>query len=321
MSKIIEGLLGTVYKMSKEEIAEALKKSDGTEGIDEEKALQLIIDKDKERIAKIKADGPKWDDAIKKATKEVWSNVEKSLKKTFDVESDLQGDELIAFVSETVKEKLKAEPGKGKKVEDITEDDIKKHPVFIAAEKSYKKALAEKEAEKTNALKEMEAGFTQKENFSKVKDAALLKFKKLQNIILPADAEKANKMIQRLLIDELSPYEYQVDANGKFLLLHKEGDKKGKRVEDAHGNALEFDDMIELIAKSNFEFKVADDRNAPANGGDNGKNGGTGGKEKKYTGKAPADKQAYLGLLTDDALTSDQKLEIKQEYGEQFSKN
>ena len=72
MQNIILGVLGTLYKMSETEIAELLKKSDGTEGYDEEKALQLIIDKDKQRIAAIKADIPnKFDEAFKKATKQV----------------------------------------------------------------------------------------------------------------------------------------------------------------------------------------------------------------------------------------------------------
>ena len=48
--KLILGVLGTLFKMPEVEVAELLKKSDGSEEFDEEKALQLIIDKDKTRI-------------------------------------------------------------------------------------------------------------------------------------------------------------------------------------------------------------------------------------------------------------------------------
>ena len=323
MQKIIEELLGKLFKMSSEEIAEILKKSDGTEGIDEEKVLKIILDKDKDRIAKIKGEGPKWDDAMKKATREVWSKVEKELKEKFDIESDLQGDELIDFVANDSKEKLgkAAEAGEGKKPAEMTEDEIKKTPVYIKAEKAFKKSLEEKDADKDKSLKELQDSFTQKENFSKVRNAALSKFRKIENVILPSDAEKAQKMIDRLLLDQLAPYDYQIDDNGKFLILYKDGDKKGKRVEDAHGNAMEFDDLIEGITKSNFELKVSTDRKSPGNGKDkNNDAGGDETKKKKYTGKAPGSKQDYLALLTSNDLSSEQKLEVKSTYGEEFSK-
>lgn len=316
MEEIIKGLLGTIYKIPETEIAELLKKSDGTEGVDEKKVMNFFIDKDKARIATIKAEIPgKFDEAFKKATKEVWGKVEKSVKEHFEIDSDLQGDELIEHISEAVKEKFKADPGKDKT---LTDDDIKKLPVYTNAEKAWKKQLADKETEKVNALKELQDKFTQKETFTKVRDAALIKFKKLGDVILPQDPEKAEKMIQRLLIDELTGFTYQSDDKGNFLLL----DKEGKRVEDEHGHALEFDSLIEKIAKSNFDFKVAQKREAPGNGGkgDDGKGGdGGGGDKKKFTGKAPADKKEYLGLLTSDDLSSEQKLEVKTQFGEQFN--
>lgn len=317
MLKVITGVLGTLLKMPETEVAELLKKPDGSEGIDEDKLLQIILDKDKNRIAAIKAEAakvdgsPKWADALKKATKEVWTAVENKIKEQFSIESDLQGEELIDHVSETVKEQAKA--AGGKKGEAPTEDDIKKHPVFLRAEKDWKKQLTDKEVEKVNALKEVEDKFTQKETFTRVKEAALAKFKKVGEVILPADADKAERMIQRLLIDELSGYTYEVDEKGKFNVLNKDG----KRIEDEHGYAMDFDAVVEKIAKSNFDFKVASDRGAPGNGKpkpDEGKPG-----EKKFTGKAPANKAEYLDLLTNDSLSSEQKLEVKGEYGQQFN--
>lgn len=314
MNKLILAVLGTLYKMPESEVAELLKKSDGTDGFDEEKALKLILDKDKDRVAALKAEGnTKWDDAIKKATKEVWGKVEKDLKTKFDIESDLQGEELLTHVAETLPEKFK---GKGKKADELTEDDIKKHPAYIKAEKAFKQQLVDKDTEHQTAIKAKDTEYNRKTTFAEVSERALTKFKKIGEAILPADAEKAQKMIQRLLIDELGGYSYQVDEKGNFIVLNKDG----KRAEDDHGHAVELDSLIDKIAKNNFEFKAAQNRQSPANGGGQQQQQPGGGQAaKKYTGKAPANQQEYLGLLTGTDLSTEEKLDVKAQYGEQFS--
>ena len=309
MEKLIKGLLGTVYKMPETEVAELLK-TEADEPIDEEKILKIILEKDQARISKIKTDSSanpaKWNEAVGKATKDVWSKVEKSLKDEFDVDSELKGEELLSFISESAKEKMKASGQPGT----ITDDDVKKHPVYVKAENDFKKKIVEKDNEMKTAVEAAEAAQSRKEFIAKMRKAALIKFKDLSDVILPTDAQKAEKQIQKLLIDELDAYEFQDDGNDSFLPLYKEGDKKGNRVEDGHANAIGFDALIEKIAKSNFEFKVATDRDSPGNGKpkeDEGKNAG----KKLFTGKAPANKQEYIGLLTDTSLTTEQKLEIK----------
>jgi hypothetical protein len=309
--KLILGVLSTLFKMPELVVAEALQKSDGSEEFDEDKALKLIIDKDKDRIATIKAEGStKWDDAYKSAEKKVRSKFEKQLKDRFDIEdTDLQGDELLDKVAETLEEKSKST---GKKPAEMTEDDIKKHPVFIKAEKDWKKALTDKETEKENALKKAEEGFTQKEVLSRAKKAAMLRFKAIGEAVLPSDVTRADNQVKKLLLDELEGFTFQ-EADGKFIVL----DKDGKRVEDEHGHAQDFDALVDRIAKSNFDFKVAPERRSPANGGDPDKNKQPG-EEKKYTGKAPSDKKEYLQLLTDENLSAEQKIEITGEYGDKF---
>lgn len=309
MNKLLE-VLGALFKTPNlEELAESLKKSDGT--FDEDKAFELIKSEHAKQVATNKElQKTKFDDGYKKAQKEVLTPFEKKAKELFEVESDLQGEDLLSHIATTVKESSKGKKG------ELTDDDVKKHPVYLKAEKDFKKQLSDKETEKETALKTFKDEFTQKELFAKAKEAALVKFKKVGEAILPADAEKANKMIQRLLVDELAGFKYQVDADGKFVVLNADG----TRAEDEHGHAIDFDSHVEKIAKSNFEFKAAKDRGAPGNGGSGGQGGGGNGGANKYTGKAPGSKEEYLGLLTGD-LPSEQKMEIKQQYGEQFSKN
>jgi hypothetical protein len=305
MEKVIKGLLGTVYKMSETEIAEVLKTSEN--GIDEDKILTFILDKDKTRIASLNAkDSPKWKEAVGLATKEVWGKVEKALKDQFGVDSDLKGEELITLISEKAKE------GTGGAAGDITDEAVKKHPLYIAAEKQYKKDLAAKEKEKADALAEKETEFTQQQLFAKAKESAIAQFKTLGEAILPADAAKAQLLIDRLLVDELKGYKYQADDKGDLIVL----DKEGNRVEDEHGHAVNFKDLVEKVARNNFEFKASQERRSPAND----KRPGQGNSDaKKYTGKAPTTKEEYLGILTGD-FTTEQKLEVKREFGEKFAK-
>ncbi len=206
--------------------------------------------------------------------------------------------------------------GKGKKADELTEDDIKKHPAYIKAEKAFKQQLVDKDTEHQTAIKAKDTEYNRKTTFAEVSERALTKFKKIGEAILPADAEKAQKMIQRLLIDELGGYSYQVDEKGNFIVLNKDG----KRAEDDHGHAVELDSLIDKIAKNNFEFKAAQNRQSPANGGGQQQQQPGGGQAaKKYTGKAPANQQEYLGLLTGTDLSTEEKLDVKAQYGEQFS--
>jgi len=313
--KLITAVLGTLFKMPDVEVAELLK-TDDPEKFDEEKAIKLIIDKDKERIEAIKTESKnKFNDGYKKAQGEVLSTFEKKLKEKYGIEDELQGEELIDAILEAKTTDLRKKAGNNQ----LTEEEIKKLPSYLKLEKDLKKAVEDARAEGESKLKALQHEYSQKETFSKVRDAALAKFKAVGDVILPADAEKAQKMIQRLLIDELIDYDFQIDDRGKFLVLHKDGDKKGNRVEDDHGHALEFDDLISRIAKSNFDFKVADDRSNPGNGGKPKQQDPPGNTAKKYSGKAPANAKEYAEILLDASLDLETKSDFKAQYGKQFS--
>lgn len=305
MHNILSGVLGTLYKMPAEEIADVLQTSeDGS--VDEAAVLQLILEKDKDRTALLKAEAsPKWDDAYKAAEKKVWGKVEKTLKDTLHIDAALKGDELVQHIA-TMQQQAEAAPRV------ITEDEVRQHAAYTQAETQWQQALADKEAEMQQALKQQQQAFTQKELFTQAKDAALLKFKTMGDAILPADAEKAQRLIDKLLVDELKAYQYQADDKGALQVL----DANGNHVQNEAGHAIGFDALVQQIVRSNFEFKASQERRSPGNSNSSAASNGN----AKYMGRPPATKEEYLGILTSGAYTTEQKLEVKKAWGEQFSK-
>jgi hypothetical protein len=138
-------------------------------------------------------------------------------------------------------------------------------------------------------------------------------FATLGTPVLPEDATIAQKHKQKLLFDELRGFKFQ--KNGDDVIVLKQD---GTRVEDKAGNAKSLKDIVAEIAKGNFVFKASEDRKSAGNGGDSGSNGSNGGT-KKFTGSAPKTAQEYVGLLTSNELSIEQKSEIKEVYGPGFA--
>ena len=94
------------------------------------------------------------------------SDFEKQLKETFETESEKTGLDLITEI-------LTAKTSEAGKKGQLTDDDVKKHPVYQAAEKAFKKQLTEKETEYETKLTEVESAAKKAQTFSSVKDNAL----------------------------------------------------------------------------------------------------------------------------------------------------
>lgn len=239
------------------------------------------------------------DNGYKKATKEVKFAFEKDLKEKFSIESDKKGLELV---EELVASKT---AGKGGETE-ISEDAVKKHPVYLQLETKAKTEKTELEKAHTAKLKELETAQAKKETLKTVSERAIAEFEKL-NPILSENPEKAAKQ-KALIIKELEKGNYQVDEKGILIL-----DEAGKRKEDAHGNALNFADHIKTVADDlGFDFKAAEDRSSSGGGQNNG-NSGDQNKDKKFTGKLPTNVNEYNELIFSD-LPFDQKQEVQQHW-------
>lgn len=253
--KLLRALLVKGYKKTKTEIDKLLSE----ETTDEDGETQVIED-DAARIGKLTTPkkGETFQDGYAKAKKEVLTDFEKTLREVYEVDSDATGNDLIEAIIAA-----KAKPG----AKEITEDDIKKHPVYQNAEKAHKLALKQVTTEWETKLNEREAQYKKGETFNTVSSKALAKLAAL-NPVLPANAKVAANL-QRAFLDGLKEFDYEVQDNGNRIVLLKDG----KVVDDGHGHSLDFDKYVEDHAAGFYEFKV---NNGGSNGG-NGKNEGSGG--------------------------------------------
>jgi hypothetical protein len=279
--QILTGLLGTAYGMSTDEIAELLDKSD-EEQIDEKEVLSTLKEKDKTRISGLKKTS--FDDGYKKAESKEKSTLEKKLKEKFSVESDKVGDELIDEVFEAAQKTPGNEGGEPAK---ITDDAVKKHPVFLSMESNLQKQLKEQKTTFEKQLTDKEAEYSQKQVFDSISKKAIALFESW-NPILSADANKAANQ-RTFLIEKLKGIDYEMVEDQIIL------NKDGKLLEDGHGNKITFEKYVRDTAEQFFDFKTATERSAPASG-EKEKQQQQQQQQQKYTGKLPTTEAEYLSL-------------------------
>lgn len=276
--KLLRALLAKAYKMQDGDIDEILNSS---EDDGQETALTSILDKDSARITALKKpkEGQTFQDGYAKGKKEVLSNFETELKEKFDIESDAQGLDLVDAVLAT---KVKA--GKPK---DLTDDDIKRTPVYQNLEKASKKALTDKETEFNNKLSEVEKGFKKNQTFQTVGERAITALEAL-NPVFSANPKVAATQ-RKTFLDQFKEFEFEIGQDNRILVS-----KDGKLLEDKHGHSLDFDNLVKERAAEHFDFKAN-------NGGTNSGNGKPG--DKKPDGGTPpadGDKPAYKAKDEDD---------------------
>ena len=303
--KIAEGVASALHKLDAEALREALNITAEDKEVDDKKFFDFLQDKQGSLIKEREKKG------FDRAKSTVLSDLEKQIRKEFSVDdAELQGVDLVRHIADTTREAAEAKGGKSGK---LTDDDVKKHPLFIDLEKAKKKEVDDLKKDFDAKIKAKDDERDYDRLLTDIDSEAEKVFTSIGEAVLPEDASIAAKHKKRLLMDELRAFKFQKSENGDIIVLNADG----TRHEDKAGNAKGFKDLVSEIAKQNFQFKAGQERRAPGNGGvATHANGG--GKEKKYTGNAPKDASEYVGLLTNSAITPEQKQEIKETYGPQF---
>lgn len=300
--KIITGLLSTAYKLDNGEITALLESGDDNT---EDKVLATLIAKDVQRVADIKKSSDtegKFQEGYKKAKKEVLTELENSVKTKFGIQSEKTGLELI----ETIVAEKETLAGKGKA--QMTEDDIKKHPVYQTLETK----LTSKDAEHSAALQAIKDEQKKAETFAVVKTKALSVLEGLKPI-KSTNAEVATT-IQNLFLNTLEGYEYDTTTPDRTIVL-----KDGKVVEDAHGHSLILEELVKTNAPKFFEFEK---NNGGSNGGNNNgqapAGGGTGGYPAGIT--KPKTLEELSKIVNDDKIPSADRMIVVETYEKEFGK-
>lgn len=291
---LAEGL-GTAYKIPEDDIANILPENE--EDFKSESFLESFLDFDKSRVETIGQKGKdKFEQGYSKAKKEVLTSYEKDIRDAFNIdEDDLVGIDLVKRVVEINSKKNKGDASK------LTAEELKSHPAVInlltEREKAFKTEKEQLEQQYDTKIKE----FGRKELFGKVSSRALSILDEL-NPVLSEDPTRAKNQ-RNFLIREIEALDYQTSDDGGFIPL-----KDGKRLEDAHGHGITFDEFVKNKAKGLYDFKQAPDRDTPPAGGGQGGGGGA----QKFKSEAE-----YAKYLSDSSIPLEDRKKAQEEWKKQ----
>lgn len=299
--KIITGFLSRAYKLDDGKLAELLK--DGEDGITEDDAITALLELDSTRVATIKKATDttgKFQEGYAKAKKEERENFEKEIRERFGIESDTTGVDLIDEIVTT-----KAEKG-GKKGE-VTEDDVKKHPVYQTLETRYKKDIKAKEDEWQAKLTEVETKYKSENTFGTVKSKALTLLDGLKPV-LPGNPEIASNQKQ-WFIGALKDYQFDIQDGDRVVVM-----KDGKVVEDGHGNSLDFTDLVKTTASKFFEFQKNNGGSNAGNSNEQTPAGGGGGGDYPAGVKKPTNLDELSAILNNQEIKLADRQKVAEVY-------
>lgn len=293
--EILKGLLSKAYKFDDGKIAEILK--DGEENANETDVLNSLLNSDTERVANLKkqnADNKEsFQQGYAKAKKEQREAFEKEIKDEFGFEGDTTG---INLISEIISEKIKQA---GKSAEGLSDDEVRKHPVFLKAEKDFKKQITDQKTDYETKLSEVENNAKKEQIFSSVKDKADAILTSLNPVFLKNKTAAAN--IKNQFLNELRGYEFEKQDDGTYLVL-----KDGKVEQDGHGHSIAFDEIVKQIAGNYYDFS---ENNGGSNAGNKNERGSGSGVVPRFKNEDEA--TAYS---TNEAIPLDQRLKALEEW-------
>lgn len=298
---ILTGLLSKAYKMDNGKIAELLQ--DG-EDVDQGKVLDELLNFDASRVDNIKKTidtSGKFQEGYAKAKKEVREDFEKEIKEKYQIESDKIGTDLIDSV---LTDRLSKVETKGK----LTDDDVKRHPVFQDLESRYKTDIKAKENEWMEKVNEIQNQHKTEKTFSVVRNKGLQMLDSL-NPVLPTNAEIAGNQ-KNWFLNALKDYEFDLQENDRIVVM-----KDGKVVTDQHGNSLDFPELIKGTASKFFEFQQN-------NGGANSGNGNEGVQQGSNSNGYPAGIAKPKNLEELNSILRDTKIDLsdRQKVAETYEK-
>jgi hypothetical protein len=238
--KILTGLLSTALKMDNGAVAELLNEENSENT--EDTILSAIVQLDTTRISKLTTGKPgqTYQDGYKKGKSESLTNLEKELKGIYGIDSDKTGAELVADIiagNTTTTEGAK-----------LTDDDIKKHPVFLQMQRVLKQEKEAAIAAAKTDLENVQRQHSAEKTFESVRNKALAKLEGL-NPILPENPEIARNL-KDVFASSLKDYDYQLDGDNVIVLK-----KDGSIAVDAHGNNVELEDLVTTNASKFFVFQ------------------------------------------------------------------
>lgn len=288
--ELLAGFLSSTLKLDEAGVA-SLYNEDGTVKDD---ALTSLLAKDSDRVKNLKPDTKKIaDDQYKRGVREAMEKFESELKDKTGFDSELKGIELVLAYAET----------KTTSTADVTDEAVKKSPLFISTVDKLKKEKNEAVKKSENELADFKKSLSVKETFSKISAKAQEIFTGLKPI-LSKDTAKAKIQIEDF-VAKLNSFKY--DIQGERIVVLKED---GSPHEDEHGHAIEFDKLVKQTAERYYDFLPTDPtRKSTENGKDK-----DGKPVVKKEIKVPQNDKEYAAMLMDQKISVEDKTEIQKAY-------
>lgn len=254
-----------------------------------ENYADIILEADKARIQKLKNERTdKYNEGFQTAEKKFKSYAEETFKKLTGYSGD-EGNFEDMFQLWYANEKKKLATKK-----EVTEDDIKRHPLYIDLE--TKTIPKEKYDELQKSFDEFKTSKQRAEVMGVVTERAW-SVVAAKNPILSENQTVAENR-KRDFLAKFSGFDYDLQ-DGKIIVL-----KDGKRLEDEHGNLKPFESVVLDLAALNFDFRAQGEK---GNGGNENK-GGTSGTV--LTDK-PTTAQEYHAALDKWSGSSDEHAKMR----------
>lgn len=255
-----------------------------------ENYADVILEADKARIQKLKEERTtKYNEGFQTAEKKFKSYAEETFKKLTGYTGD-EGNFEDMFQLWYANEKKKLSTKK-----EVTEDDIKRHPLYIDLE--TKTIPKEKYDELQRSFDEFKTAKQRAEVMGVVTERAW-SVVAAKNPILSENQTVAENR-KRDFLAKFSGFDYDLQ-DGKIVVL-----KDGKRLEDEHGNLKPFESVVLDLANLNFDFRAQDDK---GNAGNNNRGGGTSGVVLTLK---PTTKEEYHAALDKYSGSSDEDVKMR----------
>lgn len=270
--KTLNEFLSKTLKIGTEDLATLYNEAGDLTG------LQIAFDADALRIKKQSEDRTS---QYNRGLKEASLKLEKELKSKYEVESELQGVDLIDSIVLT-----KVEETKG------ATKDITKHPEMLKARAEWEKEQRKRDEEWGTKLKAKDEEFAQTILIDKVKTKGSVLLDELRPI-LPDEPYKAAQWKQ-VFLNDLTSYKFQ-EHDGDFIVK----DKEGNALKDAHGYDRKFKEFTKEIADKYFSYQKAEDRSSSGNKDSAGSKAGL-----------PKDEDDAYAELKNPLITPERRIEI-----------
>ena len=279
--ELLTGVLAKTLDQSPEEVSDLLyNTSDESDEVTlKENAFDLVLEKDVERVQKLKSSAKPDKEKIKEIRDQEKFNAmdgfEKKLKAHYGLESTSKGLDLVQEIVNTVSEC------------DITDDKVKNHPLYL-------------ELEKTRTTDDYDALHTEYEDFKLNQDRST-RLGRIRSDVLGIfprlnPVESKNSIVasnqRENLFKMFNPYDYELKDDGNHLIL-----QNGSRLEDKHGNPIKFEDFVKDMVVSLYDLAVSTDR---------GQSGNTSDTSSTTRVDVPGNFEEYLAQSRELVLKGDQ---------------